>query len=113
MTNTTGYTDNTVDLETPPEGMTNNGTLTVAVKTERGHTLTHEYGFTVEEENGKVLAFDMLQHEDLGTTLLFGNQVFALRFWDIEDLQKGLDMLTSAVEVELKRRKGSSDVESI
>ncbi len=113
MSNTTEYADNTVDLDAPPEGMANNGTLTVAVKTEKGHTLTHEYGFTVEEETGKVLAFDMLQHEELGITLLFGNQVFALRFWDEEDLQKGLGMLTSAVDAELKRRKEVAGDESL
>ena len=81
------------------------GILNVAVKTEKGHTLTREHGFTIEEENGKVLAFDMIEHPDLGVTVLFGDQIFALRFWSDEDLDKGLTMLTTAVEKELNRRK--------
>ena len=80
-------------------------TMSVAVKTEKGFTLTHEYGFTVEEENGKVLAFDLLVHPDLGTTVLFGDQVFALKYWDEADLHKGLQIISQAVEMELERRK--------
>ena len=76
----------------------------VAVKTEKGYTLTHEYGFTVEEEDGKVLAFDLLQHPELGTTVLFGNQVFAFKFWDDEDLTKGLRIIAQAVKLEKNRR---------
>jgi len=80
------------------------GILSVAVKTEKGYTLTREYGFTVEEEDGKVLAFDLLEHPELGTTVLFGNQVFALRFWDEEDLSRGLRILSRAVKIEKTRR---------
>lgn len=81
------------------------GVMTVAVKTEKGFTVTRDHGFTIEEENGKVLAFDYLEHPDLGITVLFGNQVFALKFWNDEDLTKGLDMLTKAVEAERNRRQ--------
>ena len=81
------------------------GILNVAVKTEKGFTVTREHGFTIEEEAGKVLAFDMMDHPELGVTVLFGNQVFALRFWTDEDLDKGLSMLTTAVEREKNRRK--------
>lgn len=81
------------------------GVMAVAVKTEKGYTLTREYGFTVEEENGHVLAFDYLEHPDLGIALLFGNQVFALKFWKEEDLARGLDMFTKAVAAERERRK--------
>lgn len=81
------------------------GVMTVAVKTEKGFTVTREHGFTIEEENGKVLAFDYLEHPDLGITVLFGNQVFALKFWNDEDLDKGLSMLTKAVEAEKNRRQ--------
>ena len=80
------------------------GTLGVAVKTEKGYTLTREYGFTVEEEDGKVLAFDLLHHPELGTTILFGNQVFALKFWDEDDLRNGLRILAQAVKAEKNRR---------
>ncbi len=83
------------------------GTLSVAVKTERGHTLTRDYGFTVEEEGGKVLAFDLLEHPQLGIALLFGQQVFALKFWNDDDLQKGLAIVADAVSKEIERREQS------
>ena len=86
------------------EGQSYTANMNIAVKTERGYTLSRDYGFTIEEEDGKVLAFDILNHEELGTTLLFGNQVFALKFWDVKDLTKGLKIFTEAVESELKRR---------
>jgi hypothetical protein len=93
--------------ELPPlsEGEAHQGVMQVAVKTEKGHTLTRDFGFTIEEEDGKVLAFDLLDHPELGTTVLFGHQVFALRFWDEEDLRKGLRILSTAVKKELDRRK--------
>ncbi len=81
------------------------GVMAVAVKTEKGFTLTRDYGFTVEEENGKVLTFDLLEHPELGITILFGNQVFALKFWDEDDLNKGLQIITQACTKELERRK--------
>ena len=92
-----------------PENMSGmDGVMSVAVKTERGFTLTHEYGFTVEEEGDKILAFDLLEHPELGTTVLFGNQVFALKFWDEEDLHAGLKIVSSAIERELERRKNGT-----
>lgn len=81
------------------------GIMNVAVKTENGFTITREHGFTIVEENGKVLGFDLVDHPDLGVSLLFGDQVFVLRFWKDEDLDKGLAMLTTAVEKEKNRRK--------
>jgi len=84
------------------------GVMAVAVKTEKGFTLTRDFGFTVEEENGKVLAFDLLVHPDLGTTVLFGTQVLALKFWDEPDLHKGLQIISKAVKMELERRKDDS-----
>ncbi len=81
------------------------GTMSVAVKTEKGFTLTREYGFTVEQENGAILAFDLLQHPELGTTILFGDQVFALKFWDNEDLYRGLKIITEGIEAEFDRRE--------
>jgi len=93
-------TNQETDRVVPGEGIMN-----VAVKTEKGYTLTRDYGFTIEEEEGKVLAFDILEHPELGTTVLFGNQVFAFRFWDDEDLRKGLRVLSQAVKIEKNRRK--------
>lgn len=88
-----------------PENKTMRGVMNVAVKTEKGITLTKQHGFTVEEEDGKVLAFDLLEHPELGTTLLFGNQVFVLKFWTNEDLTKGLEVFTLAMNKEIERRK--------
>lgn len=99
----TEYKDN---LPEDPAGT--EAIMSVAVKTEKGFTLTRDYGFTVEEEDGKVLAFDLLVHPDLGTTVLFGDQVFALKYWDEEDLQKGLQIISQAVEMELGRRKDAT-----
>lgn len=92
--------------ENIPGGM--EGVMAVAVKTEKGFTVTRDYGFTIEEENGQVLAFDMFDHPELGITILFGNQVFALKYWDEEDLHKGLQNISNAVELELQRRKDAA-----
>ncbi len=93
-----------------PENMAGmDGVMSVAVKTERGFTLTRDYGFTVEEENGRILAFDVLEHPDLGITVLFGNQVFALKFWNDEDLHRGIETLSQAFKKELDRRKNVQD----
>ncbi len=100
----TKYLDNLP--ENIPGGI--DAVMTVAVKTEKGFTITRDHGFTVEEENGKVLAFDLLEHPDLGITVLFGNQVFALKFWDDEDLHKSVDIISKAVEKELERRSNAT-----
>jgi len=84
------------------------GSMKVAVKDERGFVLSQEYGFTVEEENGKVLAFDLVDHNDLGLSLLFGEQVFVLKFWDDEDLEKGLTLVNKALELERERRRNGT-----
>jgi hypothetical protein len=80
------------------------GTMKVGLKNENGFTLTKEYGFTVQEENGSVLAFDLFEHPELGTMLLFGNQVFAMKFWSDEQLAKALNMISTSVVTEWKRR---------
>jgi hypothetical protein len=81
------------------------GKMRVDLKTEKGITIGKDYGFVVEEENGKVLAFDVTDHPELGTTLLFGNQIFALKFWDELDLHAGLEIISTAVNRELERRQ--------
>jgi hypothetical protein len=85
--------------------MAQKGKMKVGLKTEKGITVTDEKGFTVEEIDGKVLAFDVADHPELGTALLFGNQIFALKFWDDEDLEKGLRIFTQAIQTEMERRK--------
>lgn len=96
-------------LDNLPENISGGteGVMNVAVKTERGVVLTRDYGFTVEEENNKVLAFDLLEHSDLGISVLFGTQVFALKFWDEEDLHKGLEIISTAFNKELERRQSA------
>lgn len=84
--------------------MTMQGKMKVSLKTENGMTLSKEHGFTIEEENGNVLSFDYMHHPELGATLLFGNQVFFLKFWKDEDLQKALDTITTSFNRELERR---------
>lgn len=78
--------------------------MKISVKDERGFVLSQDYGFTIKEENDKVLAFDLLDHGDLGITLLFGEQVFVLKFWDDADLEKGLTLVNKAFELERERR---------
>ncbi len=83
------------------------GKVKVAVKTERGLTLTKEHGFTVEEVEGKVLGFDIMETEEYGTSLLFGEQIFFLKFWDDEDLDKAECIVQRAIFRERLRRHGS------
>lgn len=86
----------------------NIGSMKVSVKDDRGFVLSKDYGFTVEEENGKVIAFDLIEHPDLGVTLLFGEQVFVLKFWDNKDLEKGLTLVGKALELERERRSNET-----
>ena len=83
------------------------GKVKVAVKTERGLTLTKEHGFTIEEVEGKVLGFDIMETEDYGTSLLFGEQIFFLKFWDDEDLDRAESIVRRAIFRERLRRHGS------
>ncbi len=96
-----------IDSEVNADGVTGpgDGVMAIVTKTEKGFTLTREFGFTVEEENEKVIAFDLLEHPQMGITILFGNQVFALKFWDEEDLYKGVEMFSQAIRMELERRE--------
>ncbi len=80
------------------------GNMKVALKDERGMRLTQEHGFTVEEEAGKVLAFDLIENEEFGISLLFGNQIFFLKFWDTEDLDKAENIIKRAIFRERMRR---------
>jgi len=81
------------------------GKMNVTVKDERGMRLTQEHGFTVQEEEGKVLSFDKIDREDYGTVLLFGDQVYFVKFWDDKDLERALTLTKEVFEGELERRK--------
>ncbi len=83
------------------------GKVKVAVKTERGLTLTKEHGFTVEEVQGKVLGFDIMETDEYGTSLLFGEQIFFLKFWDDADLDKAECIVQRAIFRERIKRNGS------
>lgn len=83
------------------------GQVKVSVKTDRGLTLTKEHGFTVEEADGKVLGFDIMETEEYGTALLFGDQIFFLKFWDDEDLDKAESIVQRVLYRERLRRNGT------
>ncbi len=83
------------------------GTLKVSLKDDKGVTLTKEHGFSIEEENGDILSFDYIENEEHGSVLLFGNQIFFLKFWRDEDLQKAQDVLSKAFARELERRQSN------
>lgn len=72
------------------------GKMKIKVKNERGMTLTKEHGFTIEETD-KVLAFDIIESEEYGITLLFGDQIFFLKFWKDEDLIRAESLIKRAI----------------
>jgi hypothetical protein len=81
------------------------GSLKVGLKDERGFVLTKDLGFTVEEES-RVLSFDFYNSPDpaIGPALLFGDQVFLLKFWTKQNLEQGLRLLEGSIKAELERR---------
>lgn len=80
------------------------GEAKVTTVVEDGFTLTEKYGFTIVQENGLPLAFDVLDHPKYGKVLLFANEVLFLGFWPEEKLRKGKEVLVQAFEAELLRR---------
>ena len=83
------------------------GKINVEIKDENGMALTKEHGFTVTEESNKVLSFDKIDREDYGTVLLFGDQVYFVKFWDDADLERALALTKEVFEGELERRKNA------
>jgi len=81
------------------------GKMNVGIKAENGMALTKEHGFTVTEEANKVLSFDKIDREDYGTVLLFGDQVYFVKFWDDADIERALALTKEVFEGELERRK--------
>lgn len=80
------------------------GTMNIELKDDRGLTLTKKHGFTIEEADGKILAFDLMDSEDYGKVLLFGEQIFFLKFWEDEDLAKAESIVKRAIHEERLRR---------
>ena len=83
------------------------GKINVNIKDEKGMALTQEHGFTVTEEANKVLSFDKIDREDYGTVLLFGDQVYFVKFWDDADLERALALTKEVFEGELERRRNA------
>ena len=83
------------------------GKINIKVEDEAGMALTKEHGFTVKEESNKVLSFDKIDREDYGTVLLFGDQIYFVKFWDDEDLKRALALTKEVFEGELERRRNA------
>ncbi len=83
------------------------GNVNIRIEDEAGMSLTKEHGFTVKEETGKVLSFDRIDREDYGTVLLFGDQVYFVKFWDTEDIERALTLTKEVFEGELERRRNA------
>ena len=83
------------------------GKINVEIKDENGMALTKEHGFTVTEESNKVLSFDKIDREDYGTVLLFGDQVYFVKFWDDADIERALALTKEVFEGELERRRNA------
>lgn len=80
------------------------GNLKIGIKEEGGMLLTENHGFTIQEEANKVLSFDKYWHDEYGSVLLFGDQVYFIKFWDTDDLIKARNLLNSVIDGELERR---------
>ncbi len=85
------------------------GKMNVLLKQDDGLILTKEHGFTVKEEadGKKVLSFDKVDRPDYGTVLLFGDQVYFVKFWDDEDIERALALTKEVFEGELERRRNA------
>lgn len=84
---------------------TGTGVFSKEQESKDGIILTKDYGFLVEEEAGKVLSFDKVVNEEYGNVLLFGDQVFFLKFWDTEDLKKAYKLVAEVFSDELQKRR--------
>ena len=83
----------------------NKGTYKVVTVDEEGNKVViTEKGFTFTEEEGVELGFDFHEVEGAGTALLFGNQIFFLRFWTDEQLNRASTIFNQAIEKERKIR---------
>lgn len=84
------------------------GKMKVELKDEEGFSLTKENGFTIKEESDKVLSFDKIDRpKDYGTVLLFGDQIYFVKFWDDGDIERALALTKEVFEGELERRRSA------
>ena len=89
------------------------GTMKVELRHDNGMTLTKEHGFTIEEEPGKVLSFDLIAHPEYGYILLFANAVGLVTHWSTGQLEEARNIVNKAVDLELARRKDYGVVTTI
>ncbi len=83
------------------------GTYTSTEKQDDDTFVVTERGFTFQEENGLELAFDVSDVPETGTALLFGNQIFFLKFWTDDQLDKASREFNRAIEDEKEKRNDS------
>jgi hypothetical protein len=81
------------------------GTYISGVETDEGTFVTTEQGFTFQQEDGRELAFDIHEIDGAGTALLFGDQIFFLKYWTDEQLDRASEVFAKAVEMEKEKRK--------
>jgi hypothetical protein len=81
------------------------GTYVSGVETDEGAFVTTEQGFTFQQEDGRELAFDIHEIDGAGTALLFGDQIFFLKYWTDEQLDRASEVFAKAVEMEKEKRK--------
>jgi len=81
------------------------GTYISGVETDEGSFVTTEQGFTFQQEDGRELAFDTHEIDGAGTALLFGDQIFFLKYWTDEQLDRASEVFAKAVATEKEKRK--------
>jgi hypothetical protein len=84
--------------------VTGKGTYISGVKEDDGSFVTTEQGFTFQEETGTELGFDVHEVEGAGTALLFGDQIFFLKYWSDEQLDIASEVFARAVTMEKEKR---------
>ena len=81
------------------------GTYIEGIEHDDGTFITTEKGFTFQQEDGRELAFDIHEIDGAGTALLFGDQIFFLKYWTDEQLGRASEVFAKAVEMEKEKRK--------
>jgi len=80
------------------------GTYIQGIKHDDGSIVTTELGFTFQQEDGQELGFDVHEIDGAGTALLFGNQIFFLKYWTDEQLDKASKAFALAIKKEKEKR---------
>lgn len=80
------------------------GTYVSGTEQEDGTFVTTEQGFTFTQEDGRELGFDTHEIDGAGTALLFGDQIFFLKYWTDGQLDKAFEVFARAVKMEKEKR---------